>query len=319
MPNREILKMCEKAIRKDLGSLDDFPYEVANTVANVYYRFFNHAVDVMKQADNNPGWIPKKMKRETDMLAGLTSFFEDSARFKSDFEAAPRFVKGLRDIDKHKQPNLYQFTVDFILDCLKYNIKDAQKKTGLRRMVERRLRKGKVREIPNLVDLLDVCQKKEVNIEEIGANLAAFALDPEDISLCLQELPETIRTDETAVENELRYLRVFAVDFAITRALGKSTTQKEAVSSAYLALLQQILEKLPNSLGQVILEMLSDRIDTYVDALHKSPSEAPLLLIGQIFAKFCGDEGNIDLVSFGKEMFLTTSNGAVEYLSSIAV
>jgi hypothetical protein len=148
--------MCETAIKKDLGSLDDIPYELANTVANVYYRYFNHAVDVMKQAANNPGWIPKQMKREIDMLAGMTSFVEDTVRFKSDLEAVPEFIQGLRNIDKRSQPNLYQYAVDFLLDCLKYDIKDAHKKAGLRRMIERKFSKGKEREIPNLINLLDV-------------------------------------------------------------------------------------------------------------------------------------------------------------------
>lgn len=156
MPKKEILEMCETAIRKDLGSLDDIPHELANTVANVYYRYFNLAVDMMKQAANNPGWIPKQMKREPDMLASFTSFVEDTARFKSDFEAVPKFIQGLREIDKRSQPNLYQFTVDFILDCMKYDIKDAHKKTGLRRMIERKFSKAKEREIPNLINLLDV-------------------------------------------------------------------------------------------------------------------------------------------------------------------
>jgi hypothetical protein len=169
MPKQEVLEMCEKAIRKNLGDLDDLPYELANTVANVYYKYFDHAVDVMKRAANNPGRIPKEMKRETDMLEGLTSFVENTAIFESDFEAVPNFIEGLREIDKHEQPNLYQYTVDFILDCLKYDItvdfildclkydiKDAHKKTGLRRMIERKIKKRKVQEIPNLIGLLDV-------------------------------------------------------------------------------------------------------------------------------------------------------------------
>ena len=156
MPKQEVLEMCEKAIRNDLGDLDDLPYELANTLANVYYKYFDHAVDVMKRAANNPGWIPKEMKRETDMLEGLTSFVENTAIFESDFEAVPNFIEGLREIDKHEQPNLYQYTVDFILDCLKYDIKDAHKKTGLRRMIERKIKKRKVQEIPNLIGLLDV-------------------------------------------------------------------------------------------------------------------------------------------------------------------
>jgi hypothetical protein len=41
-----------------------------------------------------------------------------------------------------------------MLDNLKYNIKDAGKKTGLRRTIERRLRAKYVNEIPNLIDIL---------------------------------------------------------------------------------------------------------------------------------------------------------------------
>jgi hypothetical protein len=140
----------------DIGSLDDTPYELANTVANVYYRFFSLSIGVMKDAAGNPGWIPRQMKRETDMVAGLTSFVEDTARFTSDIKATPKLIEGLREIDKQRQPNLYQFTVDFILDCIKYDIKDAHKKTGLRRLVERRFSKAKNREIPNLIDLMAI-------------------------------------------------------------------------------------------------------------------------------------------------------------------
>ena len=161
--------------------------------------------------------------------------------------------------------------------------------------------------------------KKGVNIEEIGANLAAFALNAEDTALCLQELPETGRTDDTAMESELRCLRVFAVDFAIAKALSKNKSKKEAVSNAYLALLQEILEKLPNNIGQAMLEMLMDRIDKYVDVSRLFQSEDPFFVIGQTFATFCEESTNIDLSLFGKEMFLSTAYGAVEYLESMGV
>ena len=45
--NKNILKICRKAILYRLGGLDDISYELANTVANVYYRFFdafNHKI-----------------------------------------------------------------------------------------------------------------------------------------------------------------------------------------------------------------------------------------------------------------------------------
>jgi hypothetical protein len=156
MPKQDVLKLCETAIKKDLDNLDDLPYELANTVANVYYRYFDQSLDVMKRASNNPGWLPREVKRENDILEGITSFANNVAKFKSDIESVPGFIEGLREIDRQEQPNLYKFAVDFILDILKYDIKDAQKKTGLRRIIERKIRKGKIQEIPNLVDLLGV-------------------------------------------------------------------------------------------------------------------------------------------------------------------
>jgi hypothetical protein len=152
MPTKEILEMCEQTIRNDLGSLDDIPHELANTIANAYYRYLSYVK--YRANPNHPGWLPKEMKRETDPQKGLRAHIEEYATIKTDFDAAIKFVELLRSIDKHKQPRYYQFLVDFILDCLKYDIKNAQTKSGLRRMIERKLSTAKDREIPNLIDLL---------------------------------------------------------------------------------------------------------------------------------------------------------------------
>lgn len=156
MPKREVLHMCEETIKLHFGNLDDLPYELANTIANVYYRFFNLSIDTIKEAMGNPGWVSKQVKREADLANGLKSFMEDTARFTSDFKAALKFINALRQIDKHEEPNRYQFLVEFILDVLKYDLTDAHKKTGFRRMLERKFSKAKDREIPNLIGLLDL-------------------------------------------------------------------------------------------------------------------------------------------------------------------
>jgi len=156
LPKKEIIEMCQVAIRKDIGSLDDIPYQLANTVANIYYRYFNLTSDVIKRASDNPFWIPKQMERDSDILKGMISFKEDVARFTSDLKAVPDFIHALRKIDKRRESDLYQYTVDFLLDCLKYDIKDAHTKSDLLRMKERELSKAEEKEIPNLIDLLDI-------------------------------------------------------------------------------------------------------------------------------------------------------------------
>jgi hypothetical protein len=155
MPDKEVLEMCQMAIKKDLGNLDDLPHELGNTIANVYYRYFEHSLDVIKRGNNNPGWIPKEVKQDSDLLRGMGQFAENIARFKSDVQSAPKFIEGLREIDKHKQPNLYQMTVDIILDVLKYDLNDVFNKTGIRRMIERKFKKSAYKEIPNLTSLLN--------------------------------------------------------------------------------------------------------------------------------------------------------------------
>ncbi len=153
MPKKEVLDMCEEAIRDQLGTLEDLPYELANTVANVYYRFFALGLEAIKRG---PHSLPTSVRRETSLAKGAATYIEDTTRSITDVESVPATIKGLREIDKHQQPNLYQYSVDFALDCLKYDIKNVHLKPGLWRMVERKIKKNKVKEIPNLVDLLDI-------------------------------------------------------------------------------------------------------------------------------------------------------------------
>ena len=109
----------------------------------------------MKRAIGNPGWLPKEVKRE-GVSKGIETFTQNVAGLTADLHAAPKMVAALCEIDKHEQPNAYKFCVDFLLDNLKYDIQNAHKKTGLRRMIERKVRKSKVQEIPNMVDLFDI-------------------------------------------------------------------------------------------------------------------------------------------------------------------
>lgn len=154
MVKKEVLRLAENAIREQLGTLDDIPYELANTVANIYYSFCALASEVKDKPKE--GWILTAIKKTGNLKHDLADFIDDYARIEADIRSAPKFIEGLRAIDKSTQPNLYQYTVDFILDSLKYNIPNVIKKTGIRRKIERVFRKKYVKEIPNLVDLMDI-------------------------------------------------------------------------------------------------------------------------------------------------------------------
>lgn len=140
MVEQETLERCRDAIRRNLGSLDDIPRELANTIANVYYKFYARATALSTPSGSED----------------LKSFIEDTATILSSHKYVKQYIGGLRRIDKRAKPVLYSYTVTFILDILKYQIDGAQDKSGLRRMIERQFRRHKVKEIPNLYDLLKI-------------------------------------------------------------------------------------------------------------------------------------------------------------------
>jgi hypothetical protein len=151
-----VAEMCVDVIRKNLGTLDDLPRELANTVANVYYRFLNLGADMAARRKQNPGWLPPHSGNEGGLKESLVTFMHTASSCITDSESVKGFIEGLRGIDKNSQPRLYDDTVEFILDCLKYNIPNICEKSLLRRRFERHFYKHRVTEIPGLADRLGV-------------------------------------------------------------------------------------------------------------------------------------------------------------------
>lgn len=63
-------------------------------------------------------------------------------------------------------PHLYKLLLDLIIDIFKYRIKDSFDKTPVRRKIERKLKKKRADEIPNLVDLLDVRKRRKAGYKK---------------------------------------------------------------------------------------------------------------------------------------------------------
>jgi hypothetical protein len=152
--NVEVLQMTEDAIKKQLGTLNDLPRELANTIANVYYRYFEFSLNAIG-ALSRPGGLPKHV-HQLGLQEGMKAFVGDHARFTTDVDHVAEQIENLRQVDKRTQPNMYRFIVHLMLEVYKYDIDNAWDKTGLRRMVERKIKAKQVKEVPNLIDLLKV-------------------------------------------------------------------------------------------------------------------------------------------------------------------
>ena len=84
------------------------------------------------------------------------NFLIIAAQILADINAINEYTINLRNIDTDKQPNLYRYTVNYILDDIKYNIKYVQFKPEIWRNVERIFKKQRVKEILNLEKLLNI-------------------------------------------------------------------------------------------------------------------------------------------------------------------
>lgn len=134
------IDQAREVIIDDLGSIDDLPRELANTIANTYYQCFL-PIESRESADHN---VPGVLKDSID----------ENARLSAALEHLPPMIKALRQIDKRTRPELYDYSVEFCLDIFKYKITDAGKKTGIRRMLERKLKR--VNEIDNLLEIMQL-------------------------------------------------------------------------------------------------------------------------------------------------------------------
>jgi hypothetical protein len=162
MLKKHILGLCEKGIRERLGSLDDLPHELANTVANIYYKMFYINIDWEQQKANPtlPEGVKEQFEKDpnTDIFKASSKYIEESFLIKHYFKGINGWIDNLREL-KRRQPNNHQdyaFIVEIILDQMKYRINNLEKKSLIRRRIERKIKKRKVDEIPNLIDLLNI-------------------------------------------------------------------------------------------------------------------------------------------------------------------
>jgi len=126
------------AIITDLGSTADLPREVLNTIANIYYQAF----------------LPVESREPTghDLPSALKDFINENARLTAAIEHVPRMIQALRAIDKRTRPDVYDYSVEYFLDIFKYRIADAGNKIGIRRMLERKLKR--INEIGDLIEVM---------------------------------------------------------------------------------------------------------------------------------------------------------------------
>ncbi len=134
-----VLEMCRRALIQDCGTLADLPYELANTIANVYYRFF------ALEYEPEPSFTSIE-----DSIANVS----ERARILADHHFAPKIVTALRQMIKEAHPSYVEAFAEMFVCQLKYRIDDAPEKSLARLKVERFLKRPAAKEFPGLGDVL---------------------------------------------------------------------------------------------------------------------------------------------------------------------
>lgn len=138
----KVLEVIEDTITIQLGKLDDLTYELANTVANVSFKYFMHIYSLRFKY----GIIPPP------------EIVYDSIELDMNMGTIKKQIENLRNLDKNKDPYFYKYIIEILLDKYKYNIKNAFEMPVYLRSIVRIFKKKKVNENPNLINCLNIKQ-----------------------------------------------------------------------------------------------------------------------------------------------------------------
>jgi len=120
----------------DTDNLSDIPKELADSIRLVF-----SYMEELAQLPSDSYFQSRLMPKKGSPKKRLQIFTQRGMYLRTKSDIIPSCLDTLRKIDTSTQPNLYQYMVDLYLDVIKYNIRNAAKKTGIRRMIERHIHK----------------------------------------------------------------------------------------------------------------------------------------------------------------------------------
>ena len=85
----------------------------------------------------------------------MVKFVQSYNKLKTDIKSIPDFLASLKNIRKDDIEQ-YKYWVEYVIDCLKYDIENINFKTIDQRKKERIEKAKQIQEIPNLIDLINV-------------------------------------------------------------------------------------------------------------------------------------------------------------------
>ncbi|MGD9301989.1 MAG: hypothetical protein PVI13_10465 [Desulfobacterales bacterium] len=108
--------LCRSAIEQNLGDLSKLPEELLTCIFRVYREFMTGYLNVLRQKeDRSADWIPAMVRIDTELADQMRHFFSDYQHITRKFYKLNRDINRLKAMDKDRHIELYQFTIDDIL------------------------------------------------------------------------------------------------------------------------------------------------------------------------------------------------------------
>ncbi len=163
-----------------------------------------------------------------------------------------------------------------------------------------------------------------VTPQKLAENLAAYAIDRNELKLILQGLPDTEALNKTTIEYELQLLKIITVGWAISFYMPDSE-EKQSVAQLYWEYIREISKNISSltetTTGTPIdyFMILKDHLDMYVDVMQRNSTQTsdPSAIMGPAFAKSCQVPDDPVAILAGTKMFTLCLGGVKAYLDAV--
>ena len=109
-------QLIERAIKSEIGNIDQLPDAVAARVRDVYGEFMPVYTEMIRIKGNQHGdRRPAILPIDPDMVEDMLHFFSDYQHLTRAFKRLNREVKTLLSLDRHSEPHRYDELAESIV------------------------------------------------------------------------------------------------------------------------------------------------------------------------------------------------------------
>ena len=170
-------------------------------------------------------------------------------------------------------------------------------------------------------------QLEPLTPEKFAENLAAFAIDRNDLKDLIAALPEESQPNMTAIEYELALLKIISVGWGISFYMAATDKNKASISEHFWVCIREISNNISTltqaTAGQEIdyFEIIKSRLNTYLSVMQDNEQDQtnPAEVIGPAFADVCKCKDDAATILTGTKMFTMTLGSVKAYINATRI